>query len=76
MILGWYTATIRSVQLQQSRARQQAIFGCGKAALWGSQSWLQPPFQAALISRCPPERPPESRLRAELQFFCEPAFIC
>src|ERR1700692_2841842 len=33
---------------------------------WGSQSWLQPPFQAALISLFPPERPAESRLRAEL----------
>ena len=28
----------------QSRARQQAILGCGSAAPWGGQFWPQPAF--------------------------------
>jgi hypothetical protein len=31
----------------QSHAREQAIFGCVEAALWGGHSWLQPAFQPA-----------------------------
>jgi hypothetical protein len=42
---------------------------CGYAALWGSQSWLQPAFSRlwlAARARTRMAKPPERRLQAEL----------
>jgi uncharacterized membrane protein len=42
-------AMIWSVQLQTEPRASASGFGCGYAALWGRQSCLQPPFQAARL---------------------------
>jgi len=39
-------------------------FGCGYAAPWGSQSWLQPAFSRRPLSKTPPERRLQARLPA------------